>query len=262
MSGVSSLVEESDGAVRILRLNRPATMNALDTELVGALAAGLGRARDDESVRAILLTGEGGSFCSGADLKEALATIGQGQSLDQRVAPFQENIRIIAGAPKPVVAAVDGAAVGFGADLALACDLRVLSDRAYLQEKFVGIGLMPDGGATFWLPRLVGIGRALELLLLGERIEASRALELGLANRVVAPDALFGEALALCRRLADGPPLALARIKLATRAALSSTLDEALAREATGQGELLRSADLAEGVGAWAGRRKAAFQGR
>jgi enoyl-CoA hydratase/carnithine racemase len=262
MTGVSSLIEETDGAVRVLRMNRPATMNALDTELVGALGAALGRARDDATVRAVLLTGEGGAFCSGADLKEALATIGKGVSLGDRVLSFQEIVKLITSAPKPVVAAVDGAAVGFGADLALACDLRVLSNRAYLQEKFVGIGLMPDGGATFHLPRLVGVGRALELLFLGEKIEAARALELGLANRVVSPDALYGEALALCHRLAEGPPLALSRIKMATRAALSSTLDEALAREAAGQAELLRSADLMEGVSAWAAKRKASFQGR
>jgi 2-(1,2-epoxy-1,2-dihydrophenyl)acetyl-CoA isomerase len=262
MTGVSSLIEQTDDKVRILRLNRPSVMNALDTELVHALSAALGRARDDASVRAILLTGEGGSFCSGADLKEALATLGQGASLGDRVLPFQENIRIIASTPKPVVAAIDGAAVGFGADLALACDLRILSDRAYLQEKFVGIGLMPDGGATFHLPRLIGIGRALEALLLGEKIEAPRALELGLANRVVSVETLFHEALTLCRRLAEGPPLALSRIKAATRAALSSTLDEALVREGTGQAELLRSADLAEGVSAWAGKRNPNFQGR
>ena len=262
MAAVSSLSEEHDDKVRIVRLNRPAVMNALDSELVLALGAALARARDDDGVRSILLTGEGGSFCSGADLKEAMATIGGGGSLDGRVVPFQELIRIIATAPKPVVAAVDGAAVGFGADLALACDLRVLSERAYIQEKFVGIGLMPDGGATFHLPRLVGMGRALELLFLGERIEAERALELGLANRVVPVENLFGEALALCKRLADGPPLALSRIKSATRAALSSTLDEALTREGAGQNELLRSADLVEGVAAWATKRKAKFQGR
>ena len=262
MPGVSSLIEEHDDKVRILRLNRPEVMNALDTELVGALGAALARASNDDSVRAVLLTGAGGSFCSGADLKEALATLGQGQSLGARVGPFQEMVRVIAGAPQPVVAAVDGAAVGFGADLALACDLRVLSERAYLQEKFVGIGLMPDGGATFHLPRLVGLGRALELLLLGEKIEAPKALELGLANRVVPVEALHAEALALCHRLAAGPPLALSRIKSATRDALSSTLDEALARENVGQTELLHSADLAEGVSAWAGRRKAKFEGR
>src|SRR5687768_17704892 len=172
-------------------------MNALDTELVHALSGALARAWDDEAVRAVLVTGEGGSFCSGADLKEALATLGQGQALDERVGPFQENIRIIAGMPKPVVAAVDGAAVGFGADLALACDLRVLSERAYLQEKFVGIGLMPDGGATFHLPRMIGVGRALELMLLGERVDAELAKTLGLANRVVDVDALEPTALEL-----------------------------------------------------------------
>jgi enoyl-CoA hydratase/carnithine racemase len=259
---VSSLIEEHDDKVRILKLNRPAVMNALDSELVLALGAALERARSDEGVRAIVVTGEGGSFCSGADLKEAMATVSSGGSLDGRVVPFQAMIRTIVDTPKPVVAAVDGAAVGFGADLALACDLRVLSDRAYLQEKFVGIGLMPDGGATFHLPRLIGVGRALEALYFGEKIEASRALELGLANRVVSPDAVFGEALALCQRLAEGPPLALARIKTAVRAALSSSFDEALSREGAGQAELLRSADLVEGVGAWAMKRKPNFQGR
>jgi enoyl-CoA hydratase/carnithine racemase len=259
---VSSLIEEHDDKVRILRLNRPAVMNALDSELVLALGAALERARDDEGVRAILVAGEGGSFCSGADLKEAMATVGSGGSLDGRVVPFQAMIGTIVGMPKPVVAAVDGAAVGFGADLALACDLRVFSDRAYLQEKFVGIGLMPDGGATFHLPRLIGVGRALEALFFGEKIEASRALELGLTNRVVSPEALFGEALGLCQRLAEGPPLALARIKTAVRASLSSSFDEALAREGTGQGELLRSADLVEGVSAWAMKKKPNFQGR
>ena len=262
MAGVSSLIEEHDDKVRILRLNRPAVMNALDSELVLSLGKALESAQNDDSVRAILVTGEGGSFCSGADLKEAMATVGSGGSLEGRVVPFQAMIRTIVETPKPVVAAVDGAAVGFGADLALACDLRLLSDRAYLQEKFVGIGLMPDGGATFHLPRLIGVGRALEALFFGEKIDATRSLELGLANRVVSSDALFSEALAVCKRLAEGPPLALARIKMAVRAALSSSFDEALAREGTGQAELLRSADLAEGVTAWAMKRKANFQGR
>jgi 2-(1,2-epoxy-1,2-dihydrophenyl)acetyl-CoA isomerase len=161
-----------------------------------------------------------------------------------------------------VVAAVDGAAVGFGADLALACDIRLLSDRAYLQEKFVGIGLMPDGGGTFHLARLVGVGRALELLLLGERIEAGQARELGLALRVVAPDALLAQALEIATSLAEGPPLALGAIKQAVRASLDGTLEQALEREARGQAELLRSADLREGVLAWSERRKPRFSGR
>lgn len=257
-----SLLTDRDGAVTVLTLNRPAAMNALDDELVRGLAAELERAAGDAAVRAIVLQGTGGSFCSGADLKEALSQLDTGVALATRLAPFQASVRAIASAPKPVLAAVDGAAVGFGADLALACDLRLLSERAYLQEKFVGIGLMPDGGGTFQLSRLVGPGRALELLLLGERVEAARALELGLANRVVPAAELTREAVALAKRLADGPPLALAAIKHATRAAMSGTLDEALAREAAGQSRLLSSADLREGIAAWTERRPARFSGK
>jgi 2-(1,2-epoxy-1,2-dihydrophenyl)acetyl-CoA isomerase len=257
-----TLLADRDGAVAVLTLNRPAAMNALNDELVRGLAAALENAAADAGVRAVVLQGAGGSFCSGADLKEALSQLGAGTALETRLAPFQASIRAIATAAKPVIAAVDGAAVGFGADLALACDLRLLSDRAYLQEKFVGIGLMPDGGGTFHLSRLVGLGRALEFLMLGERVEAAHALELGLANRVVSAAELSREAIALAKRLAEGPPLALAAIKRATRAAMSGTLEEALAREASGQAGLLASADLREGIAAWTERRPATFSGR
>jgi 2-(1,2-epoxy-1,2-dihydrophenyl)acetyl-CoA isomerase len=258
---MSVLLSERHGAVALLRLNRPEALNALDTELVRALGDGLERTIADTSVRAIVLTGEGGAFCSGADLKEALRDLDAGAALGERLASFQRSVRLIAGAPQPVIAAVDGAAVGFGADLALACDLRLLSERAYFQEKFVGIGLMPDGGGTFHLPRLLGLGRALELLLLGEKLEAARAVDLGLGLRVVAADALVGEALALATVLAEGPPLALASIKHATRASLDGSLDDALTREANGQTQLLKSADLREGVLAWKERRKPRFSG-
>jgi enoyl-CoA hydratase/carnithine racemase len=256
------LTADRDGAVAIIRLNRPDTLNALDAELVSALAAELERTAGDSSVRAVVLTGSGGSFCSGADLKEALADLESGTALGTRLAPFQAAIRTIAGAPQPVIAAVDGAAVGFGADLALACDLRVLSERAYLQEKFVGIGLMPDGGGTFHLPRLIGTGRALELLLFGDKVEAPRALELGLANRVVSASALLDEAMDLARRLSEGPPLALAAIKQATRQSLSGTLESALGLEAVGQSRLLASDDLREGMLAFREKREPRFQGK
>ncbi len=257
-----SLLAERDGAVAVLRLNRPETLNALDAELVERLGSELARAAGDPGVRALVLTGSGGAFCSGADLKQALANLDSGVLLAERLAPFQACIRAIADAGQPVIAAVGGAAVGFGCDLALACDLRVLSVDGYLQEKFVGIGLMPDGGGTYHLPRLVGPGRALELLLLGEKIGAERALELGLANRVVPSSDLMTEAVALARRLAEGPPLALREIKLATRAALGATLEEALAREATGQARLLASQDLREGIIAFGERRRPRFNGK
>jgi enoyl-CoA hydratase/carnithine racemase len=255
------LLEERRGAVALLRMNRPAALNALDAELVLELSRALERATTDATVRSIVLTGTGGAFCSGADLKEALRDLDAGAALGDRLSAFQRNVRLIATTGKPVLAAVDGAAVGFGADLALACDIRIFSERGYLQEKFVGIGLMPDGGGTYHLARLVGLGRALELLLLGERIEAARAVELGLALKVVAPEKLEAEALALAERLAEGPPLALAAIKHATRASLDGSLDDALEREAREQTRLLRSSDLREGVVAWTERRKPRFSG-
>lgn len=256
------LLEERHGAVALLRLNRPEALNALDAELVRVLGDALERATADASVRVLVLTGEGGAFCSGADLKEALGALDAGADLGGRLAAFQKSVRLIAAARQPVLAAVDGAAVGFGADLALACDLRLLSERAYFQEKFVGIGLMPDGGGTFHLPRLLGLGRALELTLLAERLDAARAVELGLALRVVPPSELVPQALALAERLAEGPPLALAAIKQAVRASLDGTFEQALEREAEGQTKLLRSADLREGILAFKEKRKPRFGGR
>ncbi|HTQ06240.1 MAG TPA: enoyl-CoA hydratase-related protein [Polyangiaceae bacterium] len=256
------LLEERHGAVALLRLNRPEALNALDRALVTALGDALERTTADPAVRVVVLAGEGGAFCSGADLKEALKELDGGVSLAERLAAFQRNVRLVVNAPQPVIAAVDGAAVGFGADLALACDLRLLSERAYFEEKFVGIGLMPDGGGTFHLPRLVGLGRALELLLLGERVTAPRAVELGLGLRVVPPSELIEQTLALAARLAEGPPLALAKIKHAARQSLVGTLDDALEREARGQSELLASADLREGILAFKEKRKPRFGGR
>jgi enoyl-CoA hydratase/carnithine racemase len=218
----------------------------------------------------VVLTGAGNAFCSGADLKAALtdgalADGGGGSPLDQldgTIDGYHAMIRAIVGAPKPVIAAVEGGAVGFGCDLALACDLRVLSTEAYLQEIFVRIGLMPDGGGTFWLPRLVGLGRAMELMLLGERVSATDARDLGLANRVVPPDSLREETMALAHRLAKGPPLALAEIKRAARAGLGGTIEGTLAMEKAGQIRCLTSADAMEGVMAWMQKREPSFQGK
>lgn len=258
----SVLLVEHEGPVATLTMNRPATRNALDPELLEALGAGLREVSADPSVRAVVLTGAGDAFCSGADLKGALEDLDSGTDLGPRISQFHALIRAIVQAPQPFIAAVTGPAVGFGADLALACDLRVLSRDAYIQEKFVAIGLMPDGGGSFWLPRLVGLGRALELLLLGTRVDAELAASLGLANRVVEPGRALDEAQQIARTLAAGPPLALAAIKSAVRQSTSGTIDDALEREKIGQTTLLQTRDFREGVAAWSAKRAPKFQGQ
>jgi enoyl-CoA hydratase/carnithine racemase len=258
----SVLLVEREGPVATLTLNRPGTRNALDPELLAALGAGLREVTADTTVRAVVLTGAGEAFCSGADLKGALGDLEAGADLGPRIEQFHALIRAIVDAPQPFIAAVEGPAVGFGADLALACDLRVLGKDAYLQEKFVAIGLMPDGGGSFWLPRLVGLGRALEYLLLGTRIDADLALTLGLTNRLVATGAAAQEAQKLAAGLAAGPPLALAAIKRAVRESTSGSIEDALEREKHGQTALLKSQDFREGVAAWSTKRAAKFQGK
>ncbi|MEZ4299770.1 MAG: enoyl-CoA hydratase [Polyangiaceae bacterium] len=257
------LLDERDGAVAVLTLNRPRAKNALSFPLLEALAAGLTSAAQDPAVRAVVVTGSGGSFCAGADLKSAMAEVqGNFGAMDTAIDKYHAIIRAIVGAPKPVIAAVDGAAVGFGCDLALACDLRVASAEAYFQEKFVKIGLMPDGGGTFWLPRLVGIARAMEMMLSGEAVPAARAVEMGLVNRVVPVASLRDEALSLARSLAKGPPLAFAEIKSAVRASYAGTIDQALDREKAGQLKCLVSSDCMEGVMAWMEKREPNFTGK
>ncbi|HEU4406476.1 MAG TPA: enoyl-CoA hydratase-related protein [Polyangiaceae bacterium] len=257
------LFVEREGAVACLTLNRPRSRNALTLALVDELAGTFEALGADRAVRAVVLTGAGGAFCSGADLK---TIISEGPDLQANpeayVERFHRVVRAIDRAPQPVVAAVEGPAAGFGCDLALACDLRVVAPSASFQEVFVRIGLMPDGGGTFFLPRLVGLGRALELMMLGDAVSGERALELGIANRLAPEGSLRREAMALATRLAEGPPLALARIKRASRDSLAGPLDDALRREREGQGKLLTTEDCMAAVLAWAQRVPPTFQGR
>lgn len=256
------LLVERHGAVAVVTLNRPRSKNALDPSLLAALGETLPQLGEDASVRAIVLTGAGGAFCAGADLKAAMSSPEAFQNLDQTMTRYHAVIRAIVGAPKPVIAMVEGPAVGFGCDMALACDLRMFSTDAYLEERFVKIGLMPDGGGTFWLPRLVGLGKAMELMLTGDRISAERALALGLTNRVLGPSELRDETMKLAEKLAKGPPLAFAEIKRAVRASLGGTIDEALDRERVGQTKLLQTGDCTEGVMAWIEKREPSFGGK
>jgi len=252
---------ETVGATRVVTLNRPEARNALTLALLRAAARALDEAARDPGVRCVVLTGAGGHFCAGADLRQNLADDPQlTEHLDVYMDEFHGLIQSVVRCEKPVVAMLDGAAVGFGADLAFACDLRVASTRAYAQEKFVKIGLMPDGGGTFWLPRLVGTAKAMQMVLLAEKVEAAELLSLGVVTRVVEPDALRAATLEVAQVIEAGPPLAHAAIKRALYASWGS-VEDALRRERDEQLRLLRSADAMEGVMAWMQKREPAFRG-
>jgi enoyl-CoA hydratase/carnithine racemase len=253
---------ESVGATRVVTLNRPEARNALTRTVIAALEGALRAASADRAVRCVILTGAGGHFCAGADLRATFAEDPQlAEHLEEYMDAYHGLVKAVVRCEKPTVAMMDGAAVGFGADLAFACDLRVASTRAYAQEKFVRIGLMPDGGGTFWLPRLVGTARAMQMILLAEKIEAAELKSLGVVARVVGPESLREATLAVASTLEAGPPLAFAAIKRALYASWGS-VEDALRRERDEQLKLLRSADVLEGVAAWSEKREPRFEGR
>ena len=251
-------------AVRTITLDRPGSRNGLTPEICDQLAAAV-RGVPTE-VRAIVLTGAGGAFCSGLDLKDAMRRgggPGNPGELERGLRfHFHGVIRALVGSERPTIALVDGAAAGFGCDLALACDLRLATDRAVFGEIFVRRGLMPDGGGTWHLPRIIGLGRALELMLTGELVHADDALRMGLVNRVFAHGEAADRAHAFARAIASGPPLVHRAIKRAVYAGLDGDLAAALDREATGQLQLLASRDFAEGVTAFLQKREPKFEGR
>lgn len=255
------ILVERHGKTAVILLNRPKARNALTRPVIAAITAALNEASADADVRCIVLGGTGGHFCAGADLRRTFAEDPElMDKLDEYMDAYHGLVRAIVHSPKPTIARMDGCAVGFGADMALACDLRVASTEAYLQEKFVHIGLMPDGGGTFWLPRLVGTARAMRAMLLGDKIEAAELDALGLLAALTSPDALAAETLALSRRLESGPPLAIAAMKRAVYASLGD-LEAALTREREGQIRLLKSQDVIEGIMAWSQKRSPEFKG-
>ncbi|MGH7272361.1 MAG: enoyl-CoA hydratase/isomerase family protein [Polyangiaceae bacterium] len=256
------VIVEARGALRVVTINRPDARNALTLPVLSGLKTALQSASNDPAVRCVVLRGAGEHFCSGADLRQNLL---DDPDLPQHFARYMHEfhgvVKAIVRCDRPTVAMMDGAAVGFGADLAFACDLRVASDRAYTQEKFVKIGLMPDGGGTFWLPRLVGTSRAMQMILLGEKVGAAELHRLGVVSSVASASDLAGTAMALAQKLAMGPPLAFAAIKRALYASWGS-IEDALCREREEQLKLLASADAIEGVAAWVQKREPHFEGK
>ncbi len=246
-----------DGALFTVTLDRPEVLNALTPALLGELRDAL-RAAADREVRAVLLTGAGRGFCAGADLS-ALPEDAVEAVVETHYNPV---VRALGALEKPVIAAVNGVAAGAGLSLALACDLRLLSDAALLTTGFSGIGLAMDAGMSYTLPRLIGPARALELAYTGRKVTADEALSLGLGELILPADGFLEAATAFAARLAQGPTVSYARIKAQVAASRASTLDEQLALEARLQGEASRTADFAEGVRAFREKRRPKFTGR
>jgi 2-(1,2-epoxy-1,2-dihydrophenyl)acetyl-CoA isomerase len=257
------LWEAGDGVGRIT-LNRPESLNAWNAELGEALREIVVERATAPEVRAVVVTGAGRAFSSGADLRSGFEPDpADGRPdvrgrLDDVYHPLITGVRLL---EKPVIAAVNGPAVGIGCSLALACDLVLAAESSYLMLAFVNIGLMPDGGSTLFVPAAAGKARAFQMALLGERVEAARALEWGLVNAVHPDERLMDEASALADRLAAGPTRSYAGTKRALNRMLYPDLQGQLDLEAEIQHDLARSDDFLEGVGAFAEKRPAAFRG-
>lgn len=255
--------DEKDPAVAIVTLNRPARRNALTVELKEALLSALEGVAADRSVRAVVLTGTGKSFCVGQDLGEhvqaleadaatAFATVGK---------HYNPIVRLLATMPKPVVAALNGGAVGAGLGIALACDLRVTADTATFATAFAAIGLTADSGLSATLVHSLGAARATELLLLGESFDAAAAHASGLVRAVVPVEEVLGAALELARAFAAGPTLAYAEIKRAVAIGAVSPLPRVLEEESAAQGRLGVTRDHREAVDAFLAKRRPSFEG-
>ncbi len=257
---------ERRGTVLEIVLNRPEVLNAVDRETIAVLAAAAGEAAEDRTARAVLLRGAGTHFCAGGDIGMFAALIGL-PPVDRRnmlyriVGELHPLLVRLRHMPKPVVAAVQGAAAGFGLSLVLAADLALAAEDAVFTCGYIHLGTTPDGGMTATLPGIVGLKLATELALLGERFDARRALALGLVNRVTAPDQLIGEAQTLAARLADGPTEAYARTKALIQASLGDAFEAQLRREAENFAACAATDDFVEGVRAFLEKRRPSFTG-
>jgi len=266
MSGnYESIFYEVKDAVCTITLNRPQVYNAFNRMLGEELNAAFTAAKNDHDIRAVVITGAGKAFCSGQDLKELQEHYGDsfepmlGSRMREVYNPMMLKIHQL---PKPVIAAVNGVAAGAGCSLALAADLRVMGEDATLIELFVNVGLVPDCGSTIILPRLVGLGKALELCFSGDKISAEEAMHLGLANKVVSTETVLEEAHRWALSLAQGPTKALGLIKSLIYDSYGNNFEQQLEAETVMQELADRTADHQEAIRAFIAKRQPRFQGK
>lgn len=252
-----------EGGIGTVTLNRPEKLNAFAGEMRRDLATALNHLARHENVRVVVITGAGRAFCAGADIgyMKRLVETRDWVSAKSLVESGRDVVTAIRQAPKPVIASVNGPAAGGGANLALACDLRIASDRASIGQTFNRIGLHPDWGGTYFLPRLVGTSRALQLIFGADMVEADEALSLSLFNWVVPHDRLEAETRILAERLAAKPPIALALAKQAVYQSGERSLEEMLDIELAHQLRCFQSQDATEGLHAFLEKRQPAFRG-
>lgn len=264
MSYETVQLEMREDAVAVITLNRPAALNALTTEMALEFKSAIGEARE-RGARAIVLTGVGRAFCAGGDLRE-MRKVAEKEGrieafFDEPLGLLNECILLLQQVPLPVIAAVNGAASGGGCNLALACDIVVAAESAKFNQAFVKVGLSPDCGGTYVLPRLVGLRKATELLMTGDVVSAGEAVELGMINRAVADDELMDVVMSLAVRLAQSPTASIAKTKRLLAESAISNLGAQLERERRAQIESGQTKDFLEGVAAFIEKRPPRFTG-
>ncbi len=262
------LLTEIDGPIAYATFNRPAVRNALSLEMRKEMKAFLSRVELDDAVRAVVFRGTGDHFMAGGDVKsfaEIVTTTSpaeRAQSFEARIHELHPMVFQMRRLGKPVIASVQGGCAGFGLSFVLGCDLAIAADTAFFTLAYIHIGTSPDGSGTYFLPRTVGMKKAMEIALLGERFDAATAAGLGIVNKVVPAAALAEETRAYAARLAAGPTRAIANTKRLLNASLGNSLESQLAMEATSFADCAATDDWVEGVRAFAEKRKPEFKGR